>query len=153
MMGGFIVLYASWRMGNALDAKLGVFIVLLAFYSVRLIRWSLNFGFLFPLLPSDVLHGWIALLFSFTHCSLLTHYPAMEKWEWQSVVGFLGKGLWRKFLGGGTKNTKGNGRYIKSYVLLLARFSSFSLNRNGHRENSMGKKEAIFLVLWFRGLL
>lgn len=25
MMGGFIVLYASWRMGNALDAKLGVY--------------------------------------------------------------------------------------------------------------------------------
>lgn len=29
--GGFIVLYASWRMGNALDAKLGVFIISLLF--------------------------------------------------------------------------------------------------------------------------
>lgn len=45
--GGVIVLYASWRMGNALDAKLGVFIVSLAFYSVRFDLMVVEFRFSF----------------------------------------------------------------------------------------------------------
>lgn len=67
-----------------------VFIVSFAFYSVWLIRWSLNFGFDFPLLPSDVLHGWIALFFL-----LHTALSSLITLPWKSGNGNL---LW-VFLG------------------------------------------------------
>lgn len=113
---GFLVLYAVFLGESVMHwTQNWVFFFLTAFtrYGYLMV---VDFRFLFPLLPSYVLHGWIALLFYTLPSSLITL-------PWISGNGnllwvFLGRAL-EKILGWWNKTKKGNGRYIKSCVLLL----------------------------------
>lgn len=65
--------------------------------------------------------------------------------------GFSWEGTLEKILGWWNKKHKREWEIHKKLRFVTCSFSSFSLNRNGHRENSMGKKEAISSALfsWF----
>ncbi|KAL7943253.1 hypothetical protein V8C42DRAFT_117061 [Trichoderma barbatum] len=123
--GGFLsFMLVSWRIGNALDAKLGViFVSLLLLGTVDLMVLSC-FWFLFPLLPFYVLHGWMALLY--LHAALLTRFPATKKWQWQLCCGFSWEGFGEKSWVV-EQNKKGNGRYTKSLRSFSFYFDFFIL--------------------------
>lgn len=123
--GGVIVLYASWRMGNALDAKLGVFIVSLAFYSVWFDLMVVEFRFCFP--ATTLLCFTRLDCFTFFFYTLLSPHslPCHGKVGMAICCGFSWEGTLEKILGWWNKKHKREWEIHKKLRFVTCSFSSF----------------------------